>query len=341
MLYYNIAFIIVVDSQPLRRPKATLMKQGRCHCACTVLGLAAFLASGSVASGVPKVAVDILPIHSLVSQVMGDIGKPDLIVRPGASPHGYAMRPSEARALQDADIFFWVGGELTTWLENAIEKLAGHAVSVALSETRGTTLLTYREGVTFETHGRDEKHGAVHKHGDGHDHEGFNPHLWLDPENARVWLDAIASELAKLDPDSASTYFQNARTGKDKLAQLISELSDQLAPLRGRLFVVFHDAYHYFEHRFQIEAAGAISLSDAADPGPARVAQIRNTVRDLDVTCVFTEPQFEPKLVATVIEGADARAGVLDPLGASLQPGSDLYPQLLSDLTAGLRACLE
>ena len=277
-------------------------------------------------TGVPAVAVDIPPVASLVRQVMGDLGQPRLIVPTGVSPHSYAMRPSQARTLQNADIVFWVGRDLTVGLARAIKALATNAVSVSLIDVPGITLLSFRHGATFETHGHNN---------------GTDPHVWLDPENARVWLEVIAAELAKLDPDNASSYLHRARVGKDALTELIHHLSGQLARIRGRPFVVFHDAYQYFEHRFNIRAAGSIVLSEASDPGPVRITEIRDAVKNLEVKCVFAEPQFEPKLIATVIEGTDARSGMLDPLGASLQAGPVLYSQLLRNLVRDLADCLE
>jgi zinc transport system substrate-binding protein len=277
-------------------------------------------------TGVPIVAVDIPPVASLVHQVMGDLGQPRLIMPTEVSPHSYAMRPSQARTLQHADIVFWVGRDLTVGLARAIKALATNAVSVSLIDVPGITLLSFRHGATFETHGHNS---------------GTDPHVWLDPENAQAWLEVIAIELAKLDPDNASSYFHRARVGKDALTELIHHLSGQLARIRGRPFVVFHDAYQYFEHRFNIRAAGSIVLSEASDPGPARITEIRDAVKNLEVKCVFAEPQFEPKLVGTVIEGTDARSGILDPLGASLQAGPVLYSQLLRNLVRDLADCLE
>ena len=277
-------------------------------------------------TGVPAVAVDIPPVASLVRQVMGDLGQPRLIVPTGVSPHSYAMRPSQARTLQNADIVFWVGRDLTVGLARAIKALATNAVSVSLIDVPGITLLSFRHGTTFETHGHNN---------------GTDPHVWLDPENARVWLEVIAAELAKLDPDNASSYLHRAQVGKDALTELIHHLSGQLARIRGRPFVVFHDAYQYFEHRFNIRATGSIVLSEASDPGPVRITEIRDAVQNLEVNCVFAEPQFDLKLIATVIEGTDARSGMLDPLGVSLQAGPVLYSQLLRNLVRNLADCLE
>ena len=332
------------------------------------------------AAAAPRVAADIPAVHSLAARVMAGVGTPDLILPPGASPHGYAMRPSEAARLQDAQVVVWVGEELTPWLARAVETIAVDATSLQLLDVPGVTLLQFREGATFEAHDHaheaehDHDHAAEHahdhdhaaeaehdhsaeaehdhaaeqahdhahdeEHAHDHAHEGVDPHAWLDPVNAKVWLDAIAGALSSADPANAATYFQNAAAGKAELDALIAEIQADLTPLQGAGFVVFHDAYHYFEARFGIEATGAIALSDAAPPSPARVAEIRDAIRGMDATCVFREPQFEPALVETVIEGTDARVGQLDPVGATLQPGPDLYPTLLRNLRDELVACL-
>lgn len=344
---------------------------------------------GTARAEVPSVAADIPPVHSLVAQVMGDLGTPDLLVRPGASPHGYALRPSEAAALEQADAVFWMGEGLEPWLETAIDALAAGAVSVELGEVEGTTRLDTREGATFEAHDHDHEddhdhdHGHDHEddHGHGHDdhdhedadhghddldhaheaadadhdhahdeeaheeghhhHEGGDPHAWLDPQNAQVWLDAIASELSRLDPEHAETYAANAAQASARLDGLIASISAELAPVRGRNFIVFHDAYHYFENRFDIPAAGSITLSDASDPSAARVRDLQKKVRDLGVSCAFSEPQYNAGLVSAVFDGTEAKTGVMDPLGAALQPGPELYGQLMQDLSDSLTGCLQ
>lgn len=286
---------------------------------------------------VPSVAVDILPVHSLVSQVMKGVGSPHLIVPPGASPHGYALRPSDATALQKADVVIWVGGNLDPWLKEPIGTLARHARSVELVETEGTTELPFREGAGFEKHDHGS-HDHDHDHGDAA--VSHDPHAWLDPENGRVWMDAIATELAAADPEHADTYRANAAEGRARLTALSIEIKARLAPSAEAHFIVFHDAYQYFEKRFGIAATGSIRLSDATDPSPARIAAIRDKVTDLKISCVFTEPQFNPGLVKAVFAKTGARTGVLDPLGADLPAGPDLYPQLLRNLADSLASCL-
>ncbi|WP_370639405.1 metal ABC transporter solute-binding protein, Zn/Mn family [Cognatishimia sp. F0-27] len=335
---------------------------------------------------------------------MQGVGVPDLIMPSAASPHEYSLRPSEAGAIQAAEVVFWMGRDLTPWLENALETLAPEAERVALLESEATTLLAFREGALFDAHDHgdhdghehgddhghehvddhghehahsDEHHGhehaehggedhdhATHGHGEkrqdhahddhghedhaedaahgghGHDHDGIDPHAWLAPHNAKAWLGLIAETLAHADPENAATYRANAETGVETLTTLEAEIETILAPVRDGRFVVFHDAYQYFERAFAFEASGAISLSDATDPSPARVAEIQARVRDEDISCVLAEPQFNPGLVDTVLAGSEVRSGVIDPIGAELEPGPDLYPTMLRNMAQVLANCL-
>ena len=326
-----------------------------------MLGACWVLSITPASADVPQVATDIPPVHSLVSQVMGDLGTPKLILPPGASPHGYAMRPSEARALQDADVTFWMGPDLTPWLGRAIKSLTGNAINVVLSNSEDLVRHPFRTGATFDSHdhhdhGDEHKeahkddhgdHGDEHKeahkddHGDrGDEHEGLDPHLWLDPDNARILLGVISSTLAGLDPTHADTYRANAAQAKNAIAALTHELDVALQTIRGRPFIVFHDAYRYFEHRFNVEASGSVALADASSPGPARIAAIRQKVQTLGAHCVFSEPQFRSKIITTVIEGTTAQSATLDPLGTALKPGAELYSQLLRNLGDNLLTCL-
>lgn len=323
------------------------------------LSLAATLMAGMAMADVPRVAVDIAPAHSLVARVMLGVGEPSLVVQPGASPHEYSLRPSEAATLQDADIVFWVGEDLTPWMAGAIETLAAEADVTTLLEVDGVMLLDFRQGALFEAHSHDhgdddheeraeghdhdhEEHAdpGAHDHDHDHAHGAHDPHAWLSPTNAAVWLDVIAAKLSAADPDHAGTYFGNAAAAKEELAAVSAEVKATLEPVRGLSFVVFHDAFQYFETAFDFSASGAISLSDATDPSPARIAEIQGRVAAEGIQCVLSEPQFNPGIVATVMDGTEANTAVLDPLGSNLEPGPDLYPQLLRNLATSLAGCL-
>jgi len=306
-------------------------------------GLLAF--GSAAAADVPAVAADIAPVHGLVARVMEGVGTPELIVRPGASPHGYALRPSEARALEQSDAVFWIGSALTPWLGRTLDTLAADAETVTLLEAEETRTLSYREGATFgehaHDHGHDDHDGDADAGEDDHDaaHGDLDPHAWLDPENAKAWLGLIADTLATLDPENAETYRDNAAAGRQEVDAAAAEVRETLDRIGPLTFVVFHDAYHYFEARFDFEAAGAIALSDATDPSPARVEEVRETVATLGVECVFAEPQFNQTLAGVVLEGTDGRPGTIDPLGIDIPTGPDFYPALLRSIADEIAAC--
>jgi zinc transport system substrate-binding protein len=307
------------------------------------------------ANAVPNVATDVTPIHSLVSQVMAGVGAPDLLVQSGASPHNYSLSPSEAQALQEANLVFWVGEGLTPWLERSLDNLSLDSRKVELLEVVGTTTYAFREGATFDAHDDSdhdkEKEGVHDAHDDlqhdekteddHHEHSGTDPHAWLDPANGKVWLDAIAVALAEKDPENSAQYLENAAAGKADIDAAVSRIEITIDQLKDRQFIVFHDAYQYFEKRFGIPAAGAISIGDASKPSPARIAEIRGVVTDLNVGCVFTEPQYNPGIVKAVFGGTGVNtSGVIDPLGSGLATGANLYPDLLIKIADGLQSCL-
>ena len=308
------------------------------------------LMSTSVMADVPNVAADIAPIHSLVSRVMDGVGEPKLVIQSGASPHGYRLRPSEAKALQDANLIFWMGEELTPWLDGAIDTLASNATVTSLLDQEGVLLHDFREGALFEAHDHsahdehdDHDDHDDHKDHDDHDdhgHGAHDPHAWLSPENAKLWLNIIASKLSVADPENAASYFTNAAAGQAEIEDMVAEVSATLKPVQGGKFVVFHDAYQYFENDFDFYASGAISLGDASDPSPARIAEIQRRIQEEGIQCVLAEPQYKKGLVATVMEGSEATASVIDPLGADIKPGPKLYTQLIKNMAKTLRDCL-
>ena len=299
----------------------------------SISAVAALLGSSAIAD-VPSVSVDIAPLHSLVASVMNGVEVPNLIIPPGSSPHDHQLRPSEAKAMQDANIVFWMGEELTPWMENAIKTLSSNASITTLLENDKTSLLEFREGALFEAHdyNDDEAH-------DEHAHGSHDPHAWLSPNNAKAWLDVIAAQLSSYDPENAGVYFTNAASTKSDIEMIIAEINLTLDPIRGGKFIVFHDAYQYFENDFDFRASGAISIGDASDPSPARIAKIQKRIRDEEINCVLAEPQFKANLVQTVMEGSQANTNVIDPLGVGLKPGVSLYNKLIKNMAQSLADC--
>jgi zinc transport system substrate-binding protein len=298
-----------------------------------VLAFAALLAlcaRDPAGAAVPKVVASIKPIHSLVAGVMEGVAEPDLIVTGGASPHTYTLKPSDAKRLERADLVFWIGPILDGFLAKPLAALGRPGVAVELDRAPGVTLLPARAGGAWEADEDHAAHSALEQDG----------HLWLDPDNAKAIVRLAAARLSALDRANAARYAENAAALERRLDALDATLQQRLAPLAGRRFVVFHDAYQYFERRYGLAAIGSITVSPENPPSAGRVQAIRDKVRTLGARCVFREPQFEPRLVDVVIAGTPARTGVLDPEGALLPRGPGLYFALLNGLADNLVRCL-
>lgn len=282
------------------------------------LSLALLLAS-SVASQADalKVAASFKPIHSLAAAIMQGVGAPYLVVKGAASPHTYSMTPSDAQALQNADVIFWIGPSMETFLGTPLHALGGAAKIVALQDAPGLETLPLREG------------------------QGLDPHLWLDPQNAKRMAAAIETALSEQDPANAAAYHANARKTEAALDNLEADIRSLLAPVRDRPFLTFHDAFQYFDRRFGLNSAGSVTLSPETPPGAARIAELRALVKARGITCVFTEPNFEPKIVNVIVEGVDAGTAALDPEASGLAEGPELYFQSLRGMADAMRTCLE
>ncbi|PPJ46463.1 zinc ABC transporter substrate-binding protein [Rhizobium sp. KAs_5_22] len=327
---------------------------------------AALLLTPTLALAAPQVVVSIKPIHSLVAAIMQGVGEPELIVEGAASAHTYSLRPSNARALENADVVFWVGPGIEAFLEKPLDALAGKAKVVELEDAPGLVRLPFREGGAFEAHDHEgeadhadgdehaahdahadhatEEHAAEQHAGEEHDHEhehgGFDMHLWLDPMNAKAMAKQIEETLVAADPANADRYKANGLALAQEIDTLDKDIATAVAPVVDKPFVVFHDAYQYFENRYKVRVAGSITVSPETMPGAERVAEIHGKVKELKAACVFAEPQFEPKLVSVVTEGTDAKAGTLDPEGGALEAGPALYPELMHNLAKSLTDCL-
>ena len=308
---------------------------------------AALLAGAGPAAAELKVTVTIKPVHALVAQVMEGVGTPDLLVKGAASPHTYALKPSDARALHHADVFFRVSETVEPFTRKIVSALPPSVRTVTLAEAPGIELLAIRTGETFEAHDHEHDHGHEHDdHGhESHDHdehesESRDGHVWLDPGNARKMVAEIARVLSEAAPAEAERFKANAARAEAALEALEAEVARDLEPVKSRPYVVFHDAYRYFERRFGLSAVGSITVSPETRPSAKRLTEIRKKLKALSASCVFAEPQFQPKLVAAVIEGTGARSGTLDPEGALVEPGPAAYETLIRNLATGLKSCL-
>ena len=286
-----------------------------------------------------SVAVSVKPVHSLVAGVMAGVGDPWLILQGPASPHTYQLRPSEATLLSEADLIVWVGEAMETFLERPIENLGSNASVVSLHESAGIRLLPAREGGIWEDH---ESEVHVDEHDEhGHDHGEYDMHVWLDPANARHIVQTVAEALSELDPDHAAAYQSNAAAMQERIDKLELSLDERLAPIQELAFVVFHDAYQYFELAFGLNALGAVAVDPARPPGAKRLSELREALIEHDVRCVFTEPQFKPDLIHTVAVGTNVRTASIDPTGFDIDPGPDAWFMVMENLADAIVGCLE
>ena len=314
----------------------------------TLFATAFLTATAPVAYADINVVTSIKPVHSLAASVMQGVATPTLLIAGAGSPHTYALKPSQAKTLQEADVIFWIGHDLEAFLEKPIEAIAANALSLELSQSHGLKKLAFREGGAFDSHDHDEhdEHGHdehdhdKHDEHEGHDHGEFDPHFWLDPKNAIAMVAEIQEHLSKIDPGNAATYQSNAANISSQLDTLIAEIDAELEPVKNQGYIVFHDAYQYFEHRFGMSAIGSITVSPEVMPGAERISSLQAKVRELGAGCVFSEPQFEPKLAEVVTENTQAGKGVLDPLGAALENGPSLYFDLIRNMAKSLKDCL-
>ncbi len=348
-----------------------------------ILSILSLLTSFSSANAETKVVASIKPIHSLASYLMDGVGKPDLIVDGYASPHGFALKPSHAKMLQEADIVFWVGEDLENFLEKPLGSIAKKAEKIELLEIKGLTKLKFRERNIFEEHddhghddhakkeddhddhGHDEDghkeddhdkeghkeddhddhgHDDEHKE-DGHDehgHEGhahgeYDPHIWLDPMNAKVILSEMAEHLIENDPKNEAKYKANLKKAHKDLDKLTKKVKSELN--KDFKSIVFHDAYQYFEKRFGINILGAFTVNTDVMPGAEQLAEIREVIEHDKVSCIFSEPQFNPDIIKAVAKDTNVATGVIDPLGATLNPGKDLYFDLIGNMSKSFKGC--
>ena len=308
-----------------------------------LLAMAGVLAASPALAG-PKVVASVLPIDGIVSAVMGDRGQPALLLKGKLSEHRAVFTPQQIAELGEADLVFIVG----QGLEAKLSQLSGtEAVNgkrfVALSEAPGVMTLPIRDGGAWEAHDHGHDHAGAHSASETEHAEGvlnFDPHIWLDPENAKAMANAVAQELSQADPENAPAYRANAAAFSKSVDETSATITAELAPVKDVPYVVFHDAYQYFEKRFSLSPAGAISDVSAQAPSAERLAEVRRKIRAVKAACVFREPQYDDRVVSTVIEDTGARDGVLDPLGADVAPGPQAYQHLLRNLATDLKACL-
>ena len=311
----------------------------------------------SSANAEVKVVTSIKPIHSLVSYIMDGVGKPDVIVDGYNSPHGFSLKPSHAKMLENADLVIWVGEDLEAFLEKPLQTIAKKAKNIELMDLKGIKKLEFREKNIFEEHEDHKEHAGHKEHDDhkekdghkehddhkekdgheGHAHGEHDPHIWLDPINAKVFIKEITKQLIKLDPANSSIYKSNSKKALAEMDELIKDIKNNLK--KDLRFVVFHDAYQYFENRFDIQVLGALTVNTDVMPGAEQLSEIREVIEHEKVNCLFSEPQFNPSIIKSIAKDTKIKIGILDPLGAKLDKGKNLYFDLLSDMASSFKGC--
>jgi len=325
----------------------------------SILSLASFI---TPVNAEVKVVASIKPLHSLASYLMDGVGKPDLIVEGYGSPHGFSMKPSHAKILQNADLIFWVGEDLEIFLEKPLSSIAKKAEKIELMEIKGLNVLKFRERNIFDKHDHDDHddhgkkeddhddhehddHDKKEEHADHDDHDGheghahgeYDPHIWLDPMNAKVILNEMVEHLIENDAKNASKYKSNLKNAFKDIDKLTADVKADLS--KSTASIVFHDAYQYFEERFDINILGAFTVNTDVMPGAEQLSEIREIIEHDKVSCIFSEPQFNPDIINAVAKDMDIKTGILDPLGATLNPGKNLYFDLIRNMSDSFKGC--
>ena len=311
-----------------------------------------------------NVVTSIKPLHSLTSYIMDGVNEPDLIIDGVASPHNFQIKPSHAKMLQKADLVIWVGEDLESFLPSALKSIPKNAVVFELLDQSGLKKLKFREKNIFEGHDDHDEHGHDehakkeddhddhddeehakkeddhddHGHDEhGHAHGEYDPHIWLDPSNAKVIVKKITNQLSKIDKDNSSVYNANSKKLLKDLDSLIKEVKNEIN--KDASFVVFHDAYQYFEKRFGINVIGALTVNPDVMPGAEQLSEIREVIEHEKAKCIFSEPQFNPNIINSIASDTGVKTGVLDPLGANINKGKEMYFQLIKDMSSSLKDC--
>ena len=294
----------------------------------------------------PHVVASIMPVHSLVAAVMQGVAEPLLLLTGSASPHDYSLRPSEARALQRASVVFRIGPVLERFLDKPIGTLGSRVRVVNLVDAPGVALLPARRTGRRSARAGDteqatasgttaEAGAAAHT-----DTDTVDEHLWLSPGNAAAMLRAINAALADVDPDNTERYAANMRRTLERLDKEERRWRARLAPVRTRAYVVFHDAYRYFERDFELNDVGAVAQAPGRQPSAGHLRELLETMRTAGARCLFREPQFRSGLIDTVVESTGVQTGVLDPVGAGIEAGADAWFELIDANVESLVACL-
>ncbi|MGY4814392.1 zinc ABC transporter substrate-binding protein [Pseudomonas chlororaphis subsp. piscium] len=279
-----------------------------------------------------RVLTSIKPLQLIAAAVQDGIAVPEVLLPPGASPHNYALRPSDVRKVQSVELLYWIGPDMESFLPRVLK---GRTLpSLAVQDLPGLKLRHFAE----DNHSHAEE-------ADEHDHDhrpgSLDAHLWLSPVNARVIADRMAADLSAADPANAARYQSNAKAFDARLDALDARLKTRLAPIAGKPYFVFHEAFDYFEDAYGLKHAGVFSVAAEVQPGAQHVATMRKRLQEVGKTCVFSEPPLRPRLAETLVAGLPVKLAELDALGGYTPATAQGYEQVLEKLGNDLAGCLE
>ena len=284
----------------------------------------------------PKVAVSILPVHSLVSMVMQGVAEPSLLIKRGQSPHSSHLAPSSVRKLLDSDLLVWIGPNFETALSRQILELPDSHRQVSLMRAPTITRLANRKPGQWSKAVAETR---LDSQKDLKSDVQFDPHLWLSTGNAIATVKLIDKTLGALDPENAALYAHNAQQAIQKIAALKTELDAAFQSKPPDSFLVYHDAFQYFERAFDLDSRGALTLNPERSPGARTLRTIRKGITDLGIKCIFHEPQFQPKILTRIAEEFEVSLGVLDPLGVGIKQGPAQWFDMMRQIKDRLLSC--
>jgi len=277
-----------------------------------------------------KIVTTIKPIHSILLNIVdSDVG---LLLNTNVSPHDFKLKPSDMKKLNNADIFVYIDESIETFVERPLATLDEDVKKIKILGNAGLKLLPVREGGVWE----EEDHGDGHHH----DHGAYDAHIWLSNKNVIKLTKFFVKELSKINPDKKSIYKANAKAFIKKLKEKGKKIKNELSSINDKPYIVFHDAYQYFENENSLNSVGSIALNPEISPTPKRITEIKAKIKKDNVVCLFREPQFPSRIVQTVITDTQAKEGELDPIGFNLTPGKELYFTLITNLSNNLKECL-
>ncbi|MFD2646026.1 zinc ABC transporter substrate-binding protein ZnuA [Pseudomonas japonica] len=285
-----------------------------------------------------RVLTSIQPLQLIAAAVQDGVGRPEVLLPPGASPHHYALRPSDVRRVAEVDLLYWIGPDMEGFLPRVLGSRG--KPTVAVQSLPGMSLRHF--GEDSHSHEEHEEHGDD---ADEHDHDhrpgSLDAHLWLSTVNARVIAARMASDLSAVDPTNAARYQSNLTAFDARLDALDQRLKTRMAGVAGKPFFVFHEAFDYFESTYGLKHAGVFSVAAEVQPGAQHVAAMRKRLQEAGKTCVFSEPPLRPRLAETLTAGLPVKLAELDALGGTLAVDAKGYEALLDNLGNGLAGCLE